>query len=264
MPLNQLTITLARDGHVSAETLRDTLEQALVMLRGLEEDFVNSNTSIRWEIVRVRMRSPLQMTIAPVVQGGEKPHAVGRQIISSCLKGVEGIEHEAVLPAHFNEDSLRATQRMVTIAQNDGASVTFSNNGKNKVPVTQRVAENIALIISKDRRYTDHGTIEGRLEEISVHGAPHLRIWDPIPKEHSIRCIIQPDGLQQAKDLLGHRIAVTGAVHYRNHTPTQIDVEEIRRLRTEDELPQPETMEPIDITGGLSAEEYIRRMRDAQ
>ena len=90
-------------------------------------------------------------------------------------------------------------------------------------------------------------------------------MWDPIPiPGHAVKCAIAEDRLSEVKELLGQRVAVTGPIHYRNHKPTLIDVQNIRRLRTQGELPQVETMEPIDITGDLSSEEYIRRMRDAE
>jgi hypothetical protein len=131
-------------------------------------------------------------------------------------------------------------------------------------PVVER--ERVA---TKARKYKDVGTVEGRLEEISVHGMPEtsplFRIWDPIPLPgHYVKCVISEDRLPQVKDWLGQRVSVSGPIQYQNHKPILIEVQNIRRLRTQAELPQIETMKPIDITGDLSPEEYIRRMRDAE
>ena len=70
--------------------------------------------------------------------------------------------------------------------------------------------------------------------------------------------------LEEAKKLLGRRVVVSGRIRYRSHKPTSIQAEEIHPLRDASELPQLEDMPPIDITGGLSPEEYVRRLRDAQ
>src|SRR5262249_45647922 len=90
-----------------------------------------------------------------------------------------------------------------------------------------------------------------------------VRVWERLP-ERMIRCIIATDQLQHAKDLLGKRVAVTGRISYRNHKPTSIQVERIDRMQEDSELPELKDIGPINITGGMSPEEYVRSLRDAR
>jgi hypothetical protein len=141
--------------------------------------------------------------------------------------------------------------------------VSVATDGKHEVTPTERTVAHIRQVVEKARVYLDYGTLEGRLEEISVHGGYRFTIWEELTN-YRIECSISPDRLEEAKALLGHRVGVSGRIRYRNHRPTTIHVEGIRRLRGVNELPQLEGIEPIDITGGLRSEEYVRRMRDGE
>jgi hypothetical protein len=263
MPPAGFTLKLGEGEHrVSMDVLAEALENALEMLRGVGQDFTGS--VVRWEIVKASLKSPLTMTFAPSVQGnGKMPRSVGKQIVTACVNGLAGLEREAALPPHFNEEAMMAAQKLVKGVQKEGAKMTVASDRTNGVTPTVRIVENIKKVVEKARTYTDYGTIEGRLEVISVRGGTSISICEAFTN-HRIDCEITTDRLQEAKDLLDERVAVTGRIHYRNRKPTSIHVESFRRLRDASELPQLEDMSPIDITGGLSSEEYIRRMRDAK
>jgi hypothetical protein len=271
MNLDQLTITLSDpSGRVSLKALTAALENALDMIRSVQSRMVSSGVEVNWEVVRVRMRSPLTMSFAPRVTApkltARKGNAIGKKLVKACVDGIEQIERTPEMPDHFDDESLAAARQLV---KSVGKGVLKVSGGKHKVKLTSQAIANIDEITTKARLYTDVGTIEGRLEEISVHGtpqvSPQIRVWDSIPLPgYAVKCAISEDRLSEVKDLLGQRVAVTGPIHYRNHKPMLIDVQNIRRLRSQSDLPQIETMEPIDITGDLSSEEYIRRMRDAE
>ncbi len=256
MALNELTITLAGSGHLRVETLAAALENAVKMLRSIETEFVASGTEVRWEVVRLSMRSPLRMTLAPKIAA-----AVGRKIVRAVLEGVKKIERSPTAPEHFNEDSLRAARELLTAAEKDGAELTFGADNKSEVKLTEQAVKHIDEVVARARKYADHGTLEGQLEEISVHSGTSFAIWEALTSR-KVECVITADRVDEAKALLGKRVAVTGIVRYRNHKPISIQVDRIRRLREASELPQLEDIPPLNITDGLSSEEYVRRLRD--
>jgi hypothetical protein len=260
MPANELTITLARAGRVSVETLAQTLENALEMLRNLEREFVASDILVRWEVVRVSMRSPLRVTVAPSIEGSVTK-TIARRLIKTCLKGVKGIERAATPPEHFNEEALDAALKLFEVTRKDGATLTFSSDHLDEITLTEQAARHIEEIASKARLYIDFGTIEGQLEVVSVHEHRSFSIWETFTNRR-VECLVNEEQFQTAIDLLGKRVAVTGRVKYRNHVPKSIWVESLRKLREEMELPDLKNVGPIDITGGLSSEEHVRRMRN--
>ena len=59
-------------------------------------------------------------------------------------------------------------------------------------------------------------------------------------------------------------MAVSGRLRYRNNKPVLMHVESIRILRNTEELPQAKDIGPLDLTNGMSSEDYVRRLRDAR
>lgn len=280
MALKKLTFTLGdTDGALNLRALTAALENTLDMLRRIEANIVQSGVDVSWEVVQVRKASPFTMTVAPKVTAkasapkiaASKRRSIGNKIVQACADGVAQLQKSPTVPLYFDEEALIAARQLVKSAGNGALTISTSQNGKAKheIKLTDQAIANIDEIATKARKYKDVGTVEGRLEEISVHGAPEaspqIRIWDPIPLPgRAVKCVINQDRLPEVKDLLGQRVSVSGLIKYENHKPTSIDVQSIRRLRTHDELPQIESMDPIDITGDLTTEEHIRRLRDGE
>jgi hypothetical protein len=262
---NKFTITLSdKDGRLSADTLKTALDSALQMLRAIEARVFARDVEVRWDVVRVKMRSPLTMTFAPRVKVRGKPRpAYGNRIVKACIQGVKKIEKGSLPPATFSEEALDAAKKLVKSVTADGTTVAFASDGRKKVRLTEKTVQHIDEIVAKARLYVDYSTIEGRVEVVSIHEGNSVFIWETLTR-HRIECSFRDDEqFNRAVALLGKRVAVAGRVHYRNHIPRTITVEEpIRMLRDAADLPQPKSIGPIDITGGLSSEDHVRRMRD--
>lgn len=265
MPAGAFTLKLGEGTkRVSIDVLAEALENALEMLRSVGQEFAPAGMLVRWEVVGASLRSPLTLDFAPSVNGEATiSAAVGKKIGKACVRGLEKLEKSPALPQHFNEEGILAAQKLMRVVQKDGTRIAVASYRMKDVAPTAAAVEHIRQVVDKARIYIDYGTIEGRLEEVSVHGGAHFAIWEVLTG-YRIECAVTLERLEEAKALLGQRVAVSGRVRYRNHIPKSIQVENIRRLRDAKELPQLKDMPAIDITGGLSSEEYMRRMRDAQ
>jgi hypothetical protein len=257
-----LTIKLGdRDTFVSVAMLTRALENALEMLRSLEPDFAPSDSQLQWVVVKATTRSPLTLTIAPRANG-KALTKIGKRIVAACVRGIQEIESRPALPPHFREETIEAAQKMLRAVE--GAPLMLASDKKHQVRPTPKGVQHLEEIVAKARIYLDYGTIEGKLEIVSVHEHKSFFIFE-ILTSYRIECIIaNEDHFQQAISLLGKRVAISGRVRYRNHKPTTVNVESIHPLRDISELPQPRDIGPIDITGGLSSEEHVRRIRDAR
>jgi hypothetical protein len=263
MPSAALTIKLGdKDTFVSVSTLTNALRNALDMLESIEADLSPSDSHLKWVVVKASMRSPLTLTIGPQANG--RPTAqMGKRVVTTAVRGLKEIELSATLPDHFKEETLAAAQQLISTAEKDGARLTLSSGHRDQVTPTPQALRHIEEIVATARIYLDYGTIEGRLETVSVRGRQHFFVFETLT-EQRVECLPQRDEFEKSLSLLGKRVAVSGRIRYRNHKPTTIHVENLKVLRESSELPQPRDIGPIDITGGLSSEEYIRRMRDAQ
>jgi len=264
MPLNELTITLAGPGRLGVETLTKTLENALNMLRSLETEIVASGTLVRWEVVRIRMRSPCEVTVAPNI-AGKASKTIGRRIVKTYLQGVQAIERSAIQPEHFNDEVIDAARDMFKVANKDGTVLKFSSNNKNEVVITQQAFQHVEEIVEHARIYLDYGTIEGKLESLSVHDRLNFTIWEALTDKR-VDCFVDEDLFGKAYAMLRNRVAVrvavSGRVKYRNHVPKSIQVESIRQFPDDKDLPEPKDIGPINITDGLSSEEFVWRLRN--
>lgn len=266
MSLEEMTITLSdKDGRISVDTLRRALENMLEILKSVESAVVSSDFEVRWDVIRVRMRSPLRMTFAPHVakRGRTKSNRPAeRRLVRAAMIGLDRAQGGKSVPREFNDDAIDATLKLVKTASNEGASVAFESPiYKQKIVLTENSADRLRELSAKARLYVDYSTIEGRLEIVSIHEHNSVFIWETLTN-NKVECLVSSDQLAQASDLLGRRIAVTGRVHFRNHVPKSVTVEEpFRVLR--DDAPQPADIGPLDITDGLSSEEHVWRMRNA-
>jgi hypothetical protein len=261
----EITIQIGdRDQPVTVDNLVAALENTLQMLKGLESHFPHSGEPIQWEIVRALMKSPLSITLAPRPPKGQK--RLADKVVKAAIGGLKTLETsgEPQLPPHFDDEVLEAVEKLSSISQTGTALKVFvPDEEAAQVELGQQTIKRVKELEARARVYVDYGTIEGRLETISVHNGNSFVVWEAMTNNR-IECRITPEQLEEAKQLLGKRVAISGRLRYRNHKPISMEVESIKVLRERAELPQPETMKPIDITGGESSEEYIRRLRNAR
>lgn len=267
MSPNEFTMIFGgKDGRLTIEDLKKTLESALNMLRGIQSGLLAADIDVQWEIVRIRKQSPLRMTFSPIVtRRGRRNPSAGRKLVKSLTSGLQDIETGSNVPRCFSDDAFDATKQLLRPWTNRGASVTIETQGNSKIRLTENAVQHLDEIAAKAKLYVDYSTIEGRLEVISVHERSSFFIWETLTN-HKIECFVTDEQIaDMSAILLQHpRISVTGRVSYRNHIPKTIHVEEkIRILRSSKDLPQIDDIAPIDITGGVATEDYIQRMRNA-
>ncbi|HYH67866.1 MAG TPA: hypothetical protein VD866_24425 [Urbifossiella sp.] len=266
---NELTITLSGDdGAVSVTALIEALENTIQVLRSLEAQHGLSET-IRWEVVRATMKSPLTLTIAAKVRAMKARKASG-QVMDSYVGGLRDVFVNTVRPKDFDDDSLEAVRRLATQPYKEHAKLTVQTNTHQVVipDSDPLVVENITRLIAatKGRVSQSHhetGTIEGTLEVVSTHHGDSFSVWEHLTG-YKVECQSTPEQLEQAKGLLRSRVAVLGRIRYLARKPVSLEVERIRRLRTSEELPQPSTIGKVDLTGGVASEEFVREGRDAK
>lgn len=109
------------------------------------------------------------------------------------------------------------------------------------------------------------GQVSGRLESINLHGTKEFRIY-PISGPKVLVCrFTDAEIKEQAKMAVERYITVTGDLSYKPRAdfPHQCTVTNIEVHPPDNELPSFFDLKGIapNATGGLSSEEYIRRIR---
>ena len=189
----------------------------------------------------------------------------GRQVVGGYVSGIETIYTEGVTPPYFSDNCLRLLGQAARALRRDGASVlriADAEYGK-----TARIDVEIEPMVRQLRgsRYRGPGSVEGRLEMISIHRPPRFNIYHVITLR-AVRCSLPDDLRGKVVGALGRRVVASGEVSYNaKDEPISVRVGELEMIPTEDELPTIEEFIGSDpeFSGDMTTGEYIRQIRYA-
>jgi hypothetical protein len=248
-------------GNISLRTLASALEGERHMLSDLDKAISRTkNGSLEWVVSSVRQGS-IAVEVASVTRLEEKDF--GREVTRQFMHTLSDLEQGRGTPPFLSEVGIRAAKSLVGVIGRDGAiGLTVSDDEDERVEISVRAAVNARRLTRVQHQAI--GSIEGRLEVISIHGGHKFTVYRSLNNK-AVACRF--DRSKPARDiapLLGERINVTGLVSYNAFgEPFRIEVEDIRRLRERSELPRIRDLTGSDpaFTGGLSSEDYVRRSR---
>ncbi|MCE9591720.1 MAG: hypothetical protein K8S99_14490 [Planctomycetes bacterium] len=244
-----LKIELSGEGEkLTVKTLIERLEGALAMLRSLAPDG-------EWEVVMVRMNSPLQIAI-------RNPRA--DRAVRQHFTALRKIKTSSVRPPHLTDTAIDSTLQLAESVEAYGHQPLRMSYGRARVEITPEAKSNLETMAATARHYYyEMTTIRGMLYEVvSGLGIYRFRIEDPVTKKH-IQCNFQPDRLKEVKDALqekAQRVEVYGRAKCSSSGEIKsIDVRDIRPLVDDGALIS--EAPGIDITGGADSVEHVERIR---
>lgn len=257
-------------GAITARALQDAIAIHLRMLkdydRGLSSEQGELRSTLEWVVTGVGPGSVvLDVRPESQVEGLD----VGPDVVRAYVEGWARIEHDAATPPFLTDEAMRHARKLTKLMGNQGVSglavVSVNGRGDERVDITPKAAVNIAQLLSPARRHAI-GSVEGRVETVSIRGSPRCIIYHSRTKK-AITCVSDDeDLLKQAAAALGRRILVRGVVYYNARgEPVKVAADGIRVLRERHELPTTADLagSDPDFTGGVSAEEFLRQQRSA-
>jgi hypothetical protein len=272
---DRITITLdGIGGEIDADAFLALLADTIGTLKQINAEVSEFGaTNISWRVVSAGMSSPLFATLRGEQESMDDTPYVGT-VVGAFVDGVNSLGTADTCPKYFNKKSLRLTNEMAQAFARGVRRIEFSVNGTTAT-VTKKTAENCATAIRKLEdeesrragRYTEHGTIEGHLSDLSeLSGRDRLVIIDALTRLKT-PCYFRSQGIEMlARHAWKKRVAVTGeiTVERSSGNPIEVRVEEITILRERDDLPQVEDLYGLNIAGGIESSEYVRGLRDAE
>lgn len=251
MPKAELTIKVrAREDLVPVRSFLTVVQHALSILKDLEHG-PSAEPPAEWKVSAASLQSPLSFTIG---SDASNSPALVREYLAIFEQTESSIES---VQSKWSERVLQNAKSLVSVL-NDGISqITFATQGTEPVSPTQRVAATVDYFLAP--AYEDYGTLEGRLETLSVHGKTRFNIYDPLTGR-AIACYFPIEQLEEAHAAFPKRVAVSGRTKYsRMGNPVSIHVESIRVLEGDVQLSQ---LADTDLTGGMDSGKYVRGLRD--
>jgi len=186
---------------------------------------------------------------------------IGVRVSHHTVSGLGQIEREGTTPPYISQAGMKNVQGLVKIIGSGGVAGMVVESETEEEELSAKASVNVDQLLPTS--YTSVGSIEGRLEAISLHGKPKYVVYHD-RTQRAISCRFQPQDLEEVKAALGLRVNVFGLVHW-NPKGEQIKVEEgnLRILGPQELLPTIEEVGGSDptLTGGRSTADFLREIR---
>ena len=247
-------------GAITLSALGDSLRHMLKIIGDL--DYALSRKpggAEEWVVTELSIGS-----VSVAVKRRTDDGRLGTRVSEQWVSGLRRIEREGVTPPYLSHDGMRQTRALLKIIGNKGVSGIEVASDADSEELSAKASANVDQLLPE--AYTSVGSIEGRLEDISIHGKAKYVVYHDRTRR-AINCTFPLSQLATVKDALGERVNVYGIIHW-NPKGEQLRVEEgdLRILGPQSELP---TIEEIggsdpDLLGGLSTAEYLREVRGGE
>lgn len=240
---------------ITIESFLKIAKQSLAILRDLDD-----GNTLTWRLQEAHINSPLHMTWAAY----PKVENFNRRVSTRYLHLLRWAEYGGPRPQHLNPKVAMRVKDLVHVFDDGVASVVFSSrHDQSTVSPTATAKTSVDEFIAEyNHQYKDFIIIEGKLGTVTVHNREGFHIYDLVT-DHKIECDIPKDRLEEAKNLLGGYVWVYGETSFKNDKPYRMKASDFGRMTPDSELPNFRDVQGINITGGITSEEYVRRMRDS-
>jgi hypothetical protein len=223
-----------------------------------------SRTTVDWAIQRLERSSPAELVLEPVVKGDDVDNRL--DVIETALSGLASLSESDSRPRYFSDTALTSARGLVASLGERIQTVEVFSNGT-RIECNESIAANVREILRPGREMM--GSIDGYLQRMDSHAGFKFALWEPTMGTR-IEGDLHPDASPELKGEIVRsyegRVRIEGILR----TNRKGEVRNVRalsllRLRESARFQSAQEISGIyDITGGLEAEEYIRRLRDAE
>ncbi len=224
---------------------------------------VQSTRTIDWSVSQWSRSSPAMLTLEPVVIDEQLDNR--ETVIRTAMSGMAALKERDERPKYFSDQALTNARGLVSLLGPRVRTVEVFTP-EDRVICTEAIASNIREILRPGREMM--GSTEGVLEAMNSHGKFQFSLYEPVLATR-IGCELDKDAEPGLKariiELYEQRVRVSGVLRTNRHGEVRsVRVRQVTALRKEPRFERVEEIAGIyDITGGLDAEEYVRRLRDA-
>jgi len=187
----------------------------------------------------------------------------GPEVADRFIEGWSVIEQQCVTPPYLSEQGMKQAKQLTRLIGREGMTGFVAASQTESVEITPQASANIEQLLKV--RHCSIGSVEGKLETISIHGESRFIIYHSRSGK-AVTCRVTRDKLPSmiSTEMLGRRIIASGKVcSNMKGEPLRVDAEDIKVLRRQEELPPTAALSGMDpsFTGKLSTEEYVRSLR---
>jgi hypothetical protein len=252
-------------GSISVDTFRTAINKAFVLLREFDSALSGKPRGILGWYVYDLYSGNGDLAIA--VKSRLKPPALRKRlpdtstaVAQTFVDGFDELEHEGSTPPYLSEGGMIHAQEMVSLIGKNGARGFRVKAVEKEVEITQATSENIRKLLPIRR--TAIGSIEGKLEQISIHRGAKFIVYHAITNK-AVTCQFHEEFmLDRVKAALGQRVNVFGELqkNFKGET-LRIKVEDFRVMGEKSMIPRDRVFPEPEFTDAENTAELLRRIR---
>jgi hypothetical protein len=256
-------------GDISLPVYSMATMKVVQLLRELDSAISGrGGNSLNWYVENLSKNGSLtlevQSKVKPPPKDAKPRKDVSVAVANSFITTFENIQDRGISPPYLSEYGLEKLQAMMGLLHKNGAKsfVATAVDQSRSISVTEQAEKTLRALLPPTRIYD--GTVEGRLETVSVHKEKKFVIYHSLTRK-AITCAIASDtDLQLATNSLGRKVMVFGriSVNVKNE-PLRVSVTSIRVLGAGKRLPSASELTGSDpfFVGDMTTDEYIRSIR---
>jgi len=217
------------------------------------------SNSIYYRIIDLKHSSPASVTIQACVK--DPKYDIREATIKEITETMKKLQTGEEIKGH---EKFNLVESIRNFAEPVGKRISHVQVvfEKDKVNVDQEFRARVNLYTAPEE--TAHSSFRGMLDIINIHNQNAFWLYPEIGP-NKIQCTFPDKLFELAKASLGRKVEVTGLFKYKMNAPYPhaAEVDSMVTLPSDDELPTFKDLFKIDpdITGGLSSEDYIRKLR---
>ncbi|WP_316227505.1 hypothetical protein [Bradyrhizobium sp. SZCCHNR1047] len=281
----RIKVSIKARGETDSPTVDDLLDQLrdyFDILRGVEEATAEDGTSaIDWRIVAATTNSPIEFT----AEASAKHFATNVDqradlVTRFTAYGLQLLKVRGERPQYFTDKIMLKAERFFERVTNGLDETKIVYEGDRNLPtldITPRVAKQAAAnvraaLTPPDKPYKEIGSVEGTPRTIGRDGHGRLVMWlkERLTGEE-VKCLLTGEaedemGEHQIKEVWERRrLLVFGTLHYKGVGKlNQVEGTRVKFFSDAADLPDVDDILDDNFTGGLSSEEYLKRLRDGE
>ena len=239
----QPRLTIDIEGpRVTLGQLVDATTHFLELLRAVDREVTGApQGALNWVVDNIQGGS-VHLGAAPIPVTPEVPPDMAHAVVLAVANGLSEIQEGPKRPPFFSDAALRHAKDLSRVV-GGGVTALAVRMGTQKIAVTQRIAAHVDELIGG--KVASIGSVEGRLEMLSVHASPYFNVYEAI-SGRPVRCYFPPSLMDEVKLAFGKRVQVFGTIYSRRTgEPVDMRVEEIVAFPEEGDLPLPDDVEGI-------------------
>ena len=198
---------------------------------------------VRWLLARASTNGVIQMRLRGVPTSDRVPEVAVPRIVRAVSGGLAAVETTAERPDFFTDRALELAQDIAERSAEIG-TVRVTDGNVSTALTPAGVGQHVSQLLGA--RYTDYGSVEGRLEGVIVHGDRYFNVYDELTGRR-IRCYFANRiPVRRVADALEQRVTAYGQISYRaNGDVATVLAEELYVFPSADVLPSADDVRGI-------------------